>query len=89
MNSHSMIILSLITKCDLVKEKNVTFLAVMTPKHSEMVVLFAVYVRANFYVDRYGYCEEMIFWICSLIFLYLSYSHELLKSAQKQLNKRT
>ncbi len=62
----------------------------MTPKHSEMVVLFAVYVRPNFYVDRYGCCEEiMIFWICSLIFLHLSYSHELLKSAQKQLNKRT
>ncbi len=56
----------------------------MTPKPSEMVVLFAVYVRPNFYVDRYRYCEEiMTFWIRSLIFLHLSYSHELLKSAQK------
>ncbi len=49
-----------------------------------MVVLFALYVGTNVYVDRYGYCEEiMIFWICSLIFLHLSYSHELLKSAPK------
>ncbi len=72
------------------EKNNVTFLAVTTPKHSEVVVLFALYVRPNFYVNRYCYCEEiMIFWICSLIFLYLSYSHEFPKSAQKQLNKRT
>ncbi len=66
------------------------FLAVMALKRSEIVVLFACYAGTNFYVDWYGYSEEiMIFWICSLIFLHLSYSHELLKSAQKQLNKRT
>ncbi len=64
------------------EKNNVTIF--MPLKRSEMVVLFACYAGTNFYVDWYGYCEEiMIFRICSHIFLHLSYSHEWLKSAPK------
>ncbi len=72
------------------EKHNVTFLAVMRPKRSEMVALFALYAGTNFYVNWYGFCEEiMIFWICGLIFLHFPTVTNDSNQLQKQLNKGT